>query len=148
MKTIKKKTVTDKMNYLDRACSTHNASRKVDFSNDELGIRIINGKADLYAYGRKHTDADYLVFKLDYQNVAMEMSLEDFTFVANKVNEVDFSAVMTIDNYSIKISPKNPYYMEEKIILIVKTDQIIVQITLYNAGSLAPGLSGSLDWKG
>ncbi len=143
MKTTKRNQAEERLAYLDRV-SLNNEKRGdiIDLDNAEIGIKVVDNKATIYAYGKKFEGAKYTAVKIDCNDVATEVSFRDFTFAAKRINELDFNAVLSVDGINKKISAKNPYDYDMRILLVVYTPGLVVKITLYNAFKFAPGLSG------
>ncbi|MGN0598466.1 MAG: hypothetical protein ACI4JK_01115 [Oscillospiraceae bacterium] len=142
MKPTKKDKVEGRIVSLDKISYRNAEKGIVDYSNAEIGIRVNRENADIYAFGTKFEEAKYVAFKLDYNNEATEVIFNDFTFAAERINDFNSEAFLSIDGVNLKISPKEPYCLDMRIVLMFEVPEVIVQITLYNASRFAPGLSG------
>lgn len=142
MKRIHPNKTNERVSCMERTIRSNENKNRIDYSNSEIGIKVTNGVADIYAMGTKFEGADYIAFKLDHLNTATEIGFNDFTFAADKINNYNFSALISLDGTDIKISSQNPYALDMKLVFLFRTSEIIVQITLYNASQFAYGLSG------
>ncbi|MGN0607497.1 MAG: hypothetical protein ACI4JM_13350 [Oscillospiraceae bacterium] len=142
MKRIQQNKAKERVSYLERTSHSNNNKNRIDYSTSEIGIKVTNGKVEIFALGTKFESAEYLAFKLDHLNAATEIGFNDFIFAADKINDYNFTALISLDGTDIKISPHNPYTLDMKLVFLFRTPEIIVQITLYNANNFACGLSG------
>lgn len=143
MKAHKNNRADPRIDILDRRSRISNETgRGIDFSKAEIGVRVVDGKADIYVFGTKFTDAEFRAIKCDYNNEVTSVTFKDFALAAYKMNDVVTDAEISVDGMNLTISPDTPYGLDMKIVMIFATYDVVVQIVLYNAFTFAPGLSG------